>query len=199
MQLDDGLFLKIVMTSKYQRGLGILDDVMLALTVLQLFAALLTAFLLVLSGYVAYVISRVAAHEEINNLTILLKFGVAAFCVFPVCYAYFRAEMQLILDFTSTTKGDWLAALAIISLSLVIMSVDGKNLSVISVFYRGLPLVIMLGSSLVVAYKGPLMLRSFIGADSNIGTTIILQVILLLILAGVVGSTWPSESSREST
>ncbi|SUS05095.1 membrane hypothetical protein [Candidatus Defluviicoccus seviourii] len=189
--LDNATYIRLAMTSSIQRNWGLLDETMSTLTTLQLFVALIVAYVLLLSTMLCVIILKTSPSESIDRPIELIKYGVAAFALYPLCYRYFVAEMQLITDFLSTTRGDVLASILIVGVVFLVVSIDPKGKDLFNLLMRSFPLIVVAGSSVYLTLSGPLALRPFIGIEANIGTRVILVIIMLVFFLFIIIGTWP--------
>lgn len=194
--LDDATYLKLAMTSTVQRDWQWLDPTSSVLTTLQLFAALMPAFTLVLSGFLLYMTAKTSPGIDIELPLSLIKYATVAYAIYPICYSYFYAEMSFVTEFESTTRGDFLTVILVIAMTVLTMYMDPKSSDFFKFFMRSLPTLFASTSSVYVSATSTLALRPFIGIDTNPGTRIILNIILLLFVTFVAFSTWPNDSNE---
>ncbi|MDQ7249910.1 hypothetical protein [Dongia sedimenti] len=158
LALPPAVYIKAVLDADLQRRWKLLNPTAHALSALQLFAALMTAFAALFSMLIIYLAVKDGHKDAVNSTLNAITISLVAFAVYPICYRYFFAEMQLITNFTSTIRGDFLSAFLISGAAATVMFINPERQDLAGIAFKGLPFLLVIGPSVYSAVAGPLAL-----------------------------------------
>jgi hypothetical protein len=196
LELPPPVYMKIVLDSNFQRSWKLLNPTAQALSILQLFMVLLTAFVAVFCVSVVYLSFGSQSNlidSSINNAVDSLRFTVLSFSVYPICYRYFISEMSLITRSVDTIGGDVISALLILVSAGIILTVDPSRRDAIDISIRALPFLIVVLPGIYLSLAGPLALRNIIGIGASPGLRVTFLIVMFLFASVIVLSIWPRE------
>jgi hypothetical protein len=203
LNLRSGEFLYIAMTSRYQRNWGILNTTMSSLTLVQLFFALLTAYILITSAVLQFWIVRAdGTNANLGPAIDSAKFALLLFSIYVPCFAYFNSEMNLITKFSSTTHPHVLVTALVVFLAMG-FSIIEKDVGAPHTFILKNVLVLIPAFGVIgLNFSNPLFLRPYIGIEAQWGTRVIVFIITLIVCVGVLFSNnlhTPSDATNSTS
>lgn len=135
LSLKPAVFLKLSLDSGMQRKWKLLNPTAHALSVLQLFTSLMVAFVALLSLLMIHLAVKVDLNVDLGRAVDAITYCILFFAVYPICYRYFVAEMELIAGFSSTIRGDIMSSMLIIVAAGIVLTIDPNRRDFLNLFF----------------------------------------------------------------
>lgn len=184
-ELTDNQYILVVSSRKYQMNFNLLNPVVQALNVLQMFVAIFFAVVLVICTFLAchlinFNVDCAATHME--RIINLITASAICFAFFPICYNLYRKRVYDLTHVDTTIAQDILAIIAIFVVIFVIRLVLPANRSNFqNIVKNTLPAIFAVSGYGIVNVKFMDTLERLVGIKSSVGTQIILFIILFII------------------
>jgi len=196
LALQPAIYLQIVQNASHQRNLMLMDLTIHRLNIIQMFFALLVAFLCLATVVTCAVVSN-ALHFDGSNMPIITKiisalfFSLVIFSIYPICFSLYKSEIEMFVGRGFWILQDIIAMIVIIVILTWVRLIDPSNrqLTSISVF-RYIPIVLV-GAGSFLSLKSANTLRQLIGSQTKVGTQLLIMMLLIMFGFILCITLWP--------
>lgn len=196
--LSDGAYLQAVQRPDLQVRLHLLNPILHALNVLQLFASLFVGMITLSLAVVGFVLARSVGLDgqnfpELGAVLWTVVWAVFFFGMHALCYGQYRTQMEYVVGSGTTVLQDLFLALVVFVVLVALVTVDPANRQFsFDTVVKFLPAII-LGSGTATGLISPPAMRQLIGSDTTVWIQAILILVVLLLAGFPVVQVWPKD------